>query len=204
MHSTATIDIAPAGPADVPTLSVALARAFHDDPVFTWVVPSDADRSARLPSVFAAFAEVYLPHQQTYLAGDGAGAALWAPAGVDPFTGEPAEAFGEQVSEVLGDDADRAWELNALLDDHHPAQPCAYLQFMGVVPEHQGRKLGSRLLTTVLQRCDATGTPAYLEATSVDNRRLYQRHGFDTVGEITPPQGPTLWAMWREPVTTPA
>lgn len=55
------------------------------------------------------------------------------------------------------------------------------------------------MLAAVLPRCDATGTPAYLEATSQGNRRLYQRHGFAVAGEITLPRGPALWPMWREP-----
>lgn len=46
---------------------------------------------------------------------------------------------------------------------------------------------------------DALGDAAYLEATSPDNRRLYERHGFEVTGEIVVPDGPTLWAMWRDP-----
>lgn len=200
----ATIDVATATPGDVPALSRALARAFHDDPVFEWVIPDAGSRRARLPALFAAFTEVYLTHGETYVAGQEAGAALWAPAGVEPVPADQAETFGERLSAVLHEDADRGLQLQALVDEHHPEQPCFYLQFVGVVPEHRGRGLGSRLLTTVLQHCDATGTPAYLEATSVDNRRLYERHGFDTVGELTVPQGPPLWPMWREPITAPA
>lgn len=198
MSSPTTIDIARATPTDVPRLSRTLARAFQDDPVFGWVVP-DADlRRQRLQSVFAAFAELYLIHDETYLADEGAGAALWAPAGSEPVPEEHAETFGTRLAAALEKHAERALELDELLDQHHPDQDCAYLQFMGVVPEHQGRGLGSRLLTTVLGGCDATDTPAYLEATSPDNRRLYQRHGFEVVGELTLPDGPPLWRMWRE------
>lgn len=201
MSGAATIEIARAVPADVPTLSGALARAFHDDPVFEWIVPDADHRRARLPSVFAAFADVYLPHRETYVAGEGVGAALWAPAGTEPFPEDRLEAFGERLTAALADDAGRAWELNALLERHHPGRPCFYLQFIGVVPEHRGRGLGSRMLSTVLERCDDTGVPAYLEATSADNLRLYQRHGFDTFREVFLPQGPPLWPMWREPET---
>jgi hypothetical protein len=42
-------------------------------------------------------------------------------------------------------------------------------------------------------------TPAYLEATSEINKRLYLRHGFETIGEIRLPSGPSMWPMWREP-----
>lgn len=202
MEHTATTDIARAAPADIPTIGDALARAFHADPVLAWIVPDAARRRARLSSVFTAFAEVYLSHNETYVTGDGAGAALWAPAGVEPIIEEQAEGFGERIAAALGDDADRAWEATALLEQHHPAEPSFYLQFLGVVPEHQGRGLGSQLLATVLRRCDATGTPAYLEATSAHNRRLYQRHGFEVVGELTLPSGPPLWPMWRNPVSS--
>lgn len=152
--SNATTAIARAVAADAPTLSGVLARAFHDDPVFEWVVPDGDRRRAKLPHVFAAFIEAYLSHQETYLAADSAGAALWAPPGVEPFPEAQAEAFGARIAAVLGDDAQRAGEIMALLEEQHPAQPCFYLQFVGVVPEHQGRGIGSRLLSTVLQRCD--------------------------------------------------
>ena len=38
---------------------------------------------------------------------------------------------------------------------------------------------------------------AYLEATSEQNRRLYERHGFVATAELRLPDGPSLWAMWR-------
>jgi hypothetical protein len=43
------------------------------------------------------------------------------------------------------------------------------------------------------------GVPAYLEATSEHNRRLYARHGFEVVGELSADGSPSLWLMWREP-----
>jgi GNAT superfamily N-acetyltransferase len=203
MSRTATKGVAPAGPADANAIGAVLARAFEDDPVFGWAIPGTADRRARLHSVFAAFADAYLPYGETYVTGDGAGAALWAPAGVDPLGDERLDAFAARIGAILGDDAARLLEVGALLELHHPPQPFVHLQLMGVVPERQGHGLGSRLLSTVLRRCDATGTPAYLEATSPANRRLYRRYGFETVGEIALPRGPALWRMWREPLTVP-
>lgn len=202
MTDPATITITRANEADVPKLSRALALAFQADPVFKWVIPDPARRRERLPDVFAAFAALYLPYEETYLAGDALGVALWAPAGSEPFSVEQLETFGERLGTVLGDDAERALELDAILDEHHPDQAAFYLQFMGVTPEQQGRGLGSRLLTTVLDLCDSTNTPAFLDATSPDNRRLYQRHGFQTMAQIDLPGGPSLWAMWRDPQLT--
>lgn len=112
---------------------------------------------------------------------------------------EQLEMFGQRVTAALEHDAGRAFEIGAILEEHHPGAPCFHLQLMGVVPEQQGRGIGSRLLAAVLERCDATGTPAYLEATSAANRRLYERHGFEASHVIMLPDGPSLWPMWREP-----
>ncbi len=199
MASTTTRDVARAEPAHTDTISETLAQAFHDDPLFTWLVPDAVDRRRRLPPMFAVFSDFFLPHGETYLARDGAGAAMWTPAGVEPVPAEQGELFARRMSAVLGDDAERGFAVNEVLEEHHPAEPCFYLQFVGVAPEHQGRGIGSRLLRTVLQRCDATGTPAYLEASSRDNRRLYERHGFVVTAEVTAPDGPPLWPMWRDP-----
>lgn len=186
-------------PSDAPAINTALGRAFHQDPVFRWIVPDEDIRRKRLASVFGAFTDVYVPLGETYLANGGAGAALWAPSGVEPFTEEQSEALGQRLFEVVGSDAERAAELGQLLDEHHPEEPCLYLQFVGVMPEQQGRGIGSRMLTVVLERADVSGTPAYLEATSPDNRRLYERHGFEVIGELTLTDGPSLWPMWRDP-----
>lgn len=185
---------------DVPTVGAVLARAFQEDPVFQWLTPDDEARRARLPAVFEAFAHVFVPHDETYLTADEAGAAIWAPAAVDPFAqDETRDAFGERMIAALGGDVDKAFLLDEILGEHHPDEPCLFLQFVGVVPEQQGRGIGSRLLETVLARADTTATPAYLDATSSDNRRLYERHGFETIGEVMLPDGPPLWSMWREP-----
>ena len=66
-------------------------------------------------------------------------------------------------------------------------------------PSGPGQGIGSALLADGLARCDREGVPAYLEATTLRNRALYERHGFVNTGIMAPAGGPTLWAMWREP-----
>ena len=85
----------------------------------------------------------------------------------------------------------------------HPAEPAWFLQFVGVRPDRQGRGIGSALLDGVLTRADAALEPAWLVATSARNRALYERHGFACVRDLTLPDGPTAFAMWREPVGSP-
>jgi GNAT superfamily N-acetyltransferase len=69
--------------------------------------------------------------------------------------------------------------------------------FLATRPQWQSHGLWSALLREVLDRCDRDGTPAYLEATCPASLRLYLRHGFQVTAEISLPDGPSLWPMWR-------
>jgi hypothetical protein len=51
----------------------------------------------------------------------------------------------------------------------------------------------------VLERCDAEGIPAYLEASRADNARLYECLGFEPREEIEILDGVRVRPMWREP-----
>jgi GNAT superfamily N-acetyltransferase len=116
-----------------------------------------------------------------------------------PIGDDESDAFGAAVQEVVGPDAERTFLVSELLDEHHPHDPVWYLNFMGVEPSGQGRGVGSALLENVLVEADRNGEPAYLDATSMRNRRLYERHGFVTTQELHLPDGPPVWPMWRDP-----
>lgn len=199
MQDQDAITITKAKRDDARTSSRVLAHAFQDDPVFEWLLPDPDRRRELLPSVFMAFSELYLPCDESYIAGSGLAVAVWVPPRSQPLSEGALDQLGEQLTVTLGDDAARAAELDATLEEHHPEEPAFFLPFIGVVPEQQGRGLGSRLLETVLDQCDDSGIPAFLDATSPENHRLYERHGFETMAEVDVARGPTLWTMWREP-----
>jgi GNAT superfamily N-acetyltransferase len=197
----------PSTAADADAISAVLASAFTDDPVFIWMIPDVGRRAAILPDLFAPFAEAYQPLGASHvIARDGrtAGAALWAPPGKHAVGEDDADTFMARIEQVSGPDAGRIFEVMNGLDEHHPTADCYYLNLLGVDEAHHGRGLGSALLAATLRRCEAEAAPAYLEATSPRNRRLYARHGFEVVGEIALPDGPSLWPMWREPARVPS
>jgi len=101
--------------------------------------------------------------------------------------------FGRQMQ--LGQKARSVMEAH-----HRPLPDHWYLLYVGVEPGRQGRGVGSALLRPVLEECDRTATPAYLEATCERNRSLYARHGF-VAGDALPLSegGPAVIPMWREP-----
>jgi GNAT superfamily N-acetyltransferase len=192
-----------ATPSDLPQLSTALSKAFFDDPLVAWAIP-DVDRRQRLlPEFFALFTRAFLRHHQTYTtAGEVVAAALWAPPGAVPVSGEDAEELGQRITELAGPDAPRFLGVNKLFDDHHPPGSYWYLQFLGVVaPAWQGEGIGSALMAPLLARCDREGVRAYLDATSKRKKRLYERHGFQAEEPFAPPGGPPLWPMWRQPAS---
>ena len=131
------------------------------------------------------------------------GVALWLPPGEELLPEATAESIITELVEGAGPAADRLVECFEVLDAHHPHEPHWYLGFLGVQPALQGLGLGGSLLQATLVGVDEAGEPAYLEATSSANRRLYERHGFEVVRELPlPGGGPSLFAMWREPQPT--
>jgi ribosomal protein S18 acetylase RimI-like enzyme len=97
----------------------------------------------------------------------------------------------------------RLARLRAVMDKAHPMQrQHAYLWFLGVTPEAQGRGVGSRLIKAKLDQLDREGAPAFLETASERNVAFYRRHGFDVLSEYRPEaDAPRVWAMWREPAS---
>ncbi|MET0325207.1 MAG: GNAT family N-acetyltransferase [Ilumatobacteraceae bacterium] len=177
---------------DLRAIGTTLARSFQDDPVFTWCVPDAEHRRTVLPAFFGSVAEGLLSADEVFVAGVTArpvtpavdGAALWIPPSAE--TGGALD-----LEQLFGNDVERVGELVAMMEEHHPTVPHHYLWFLGVDPAAQGRGIGSTLLEA------AAPGPAYLEATSKDNRRLYERHGFEVVDELAVGSSPPLWAMWR-------
>lgn len=190
--------------ADREATARALAAAFQDDPVFVWLVPEDDVRRRLLVPLFLTFGDAYARHDETYVvptpsgAGEAAGAALWVPPGVEPVDPEDT-VFVERITALAAPWAERFGIIGEAFAAAHPHDPVWYLHFLGVAPGHQGGGHGSRMMREVLDRADAAGDAAYLEATSERNRRLYERHGFRVVGEVVLPDGPTAFAMRRDP-----
>ena len=64
-------------------------------------------------------------------------------------------------------------------------------------PPFQGRGLGAALLTHTLKQCDEGGHVAYLESGNPRNLSLYERHGFEAIGEIRIGECPAIYPMVR-------
>ena len=184
-----------AGPGDAAHVAELLGVAFLNDPVTCWLFPDPQDRARRHPGFFRIFTDRALTSGVVHLSADGHAAALWLR--ID-HGAPPPPIPAEPLAAACGPNLARMQILDELVEDGHPQHRHAYLSFMGVRPDQQGRGLGAALLAHRLADLDAAGVPAYLEATSARNRRLYQRMGFTPLPTtITLPDGPCLFRMWR-------
>ncbi|HXY28946.1 MAG TPA: GNAT family N-acetyltransferase [Acidimicrobiales bacterium] len=190
-----------AAPAERVAIAEALADAFFDDPVMSWIMPAPGDRTTRLRRLFGVLLKGhYLPLGTVWTTDERSGAALWAPPGhgVIPTSTTLRNLGG--VLHALGTNALRALRALTHVEHLHPKEPHWYLGVLGTRPQFQGRGVGSALLAPVLERCDAEGLPAYLESSKESNLAFYARHGFAVTAEVMlPGGGPPVWPMWREP-----
>ena len=185
--------------ADVLEVVETLTLAFvDDDPLLRWWIADDVRRHEIVPSFFSTLVEAFRPAEQVWSL-DGVGAALWVPPGLPKPTEEESTALNTAMAEVCGEYAEVGNEISERMGAVHPTEDHMYLWFLGARPGFQGQGLGSALLRVVLDRCDAEGLPAYLEATNDDNRRLYRRHGFVDTQQVTIRDSPPLYCMWRDP-----
>jgi ribosomal protein S18 acetylase RimI-like enzyme len=195
------VNVRPAWPEDAPRAATALAEAFDDDPPMQWFLPEERRRARRLRPYFQALIRhVHLPRGEVWVSEDPAGAAGWVAPGQWPIPGRLRWRVAPIELRTFYRHPLRAIRGEAELARHHPTEPHWYLEFIGVERAGRGQGAGSALLRPMLERCDAEGVGAYLNAGSARSRELYRRHGFEVSEEFRlPSDGPPLWRMWRAP-----
>jgi GNAT superfamily N-acetyltransferase len=181
---------------DIARLKRVYAEAFYDDPIVEWMIPDEQMRRRRLRRVFAIeLRHVALPRGAVWTSTDLDGAAMSTAPGAWRL---PLRAFLLEGA-TFGRWRHRAGLLAAAMHRRHPRQPSYHFRDIGVLPEKQGRGLGSALMRPTLDRCDREGMPAYLEATSERSAALYERLGFKLTDELRVGGSPPLWLMLRSP-----
>ncbi|MFW6775467.1 GNAT family N-acetyltransferase [Nocardioides sp. CPCC 205120] len=196
------------GPRTVRAAARVLAAAFADDPAVARLVPPGARRrQARLVAVFTgdvrSVGRAGVDVARRGPGGEVVGAAVWrTPAGGEPALRHPLVALrAAWALRPAGLRAARRYD--SAVAEHLPAGPCWHLHDIGASPSARGLGVGRALLEHRLAEVDATGQQAFLEATTPASRRLYERHGFVAVGEITDPVGAGAVPMRRPPRRPP-
>ncbi len=191
-----SISLRSAAVSEVDPVVSCVVAAFITDPVARFAWPKPHDHLRHFPAVIRAFAGGSFEHGTAYVTHDFCGAALWLPPGVH-FDGDAVERlFRETVEPEHLDDMLGMFEE---MDELHPDEPHWYLPLIGVEPNAQGRGLGGALMRHAVARCDREKMIAYLESSNPRNITLYERHGFERMGEIQVGAGPLMTPMLRQP-----
>ncbi len=174
-----------------------LGMAMEDDPLLPYLIP----HAARRRKIARA---IYLPNVQRAIhegRADAvgrpmAGVALWIvrpalAAGHPPPARTPSPAVRDPLIELLGaDGAGRARTFAAAMQElRRLARPDrhAYLDTVGVAPEHRRRGFATLLLEAGHAWADAAGLPCALDTLTDENATFYRRRGYRVVGTIDVP-----------------
>ena len=172
-----------------------LTAGFVTDPFNRWIFPDAQDFLAHFPGFVSCFVR---PSCQTggLFSEKGFGAAAaWLRPGVKPEEQTLGQHIDETVRPEIRDEFYAAAAQMAKY--HHEAGPCWYLPVIAADPARQRQGLGSALMKHAMEACDEEAASAYLETANPANISLYQRHGFEVVGEINVGSAPTIRPMVR-------
>lgn len=180
-------------------LGSALARAFHSDPLQSYVLPDSHERSRLSASHFSVLAQVGWFCGEVWASDRDEGAAIWN-LGAD----SKADELLRTLPDVLGPEPFLRFArvLDYLSAEHlpHCGAEDWYLMVLGVTPENQGRGLGTSLLEPVLHRADQVGRVCALDTAEEKNLRFYSRLGFHVAHEsVDPASGLQFWTLRRQP-----
>jgi GNAT superfamily N-acetyltransferase len=191
---TATVD-------DVPRLAGALADAFINDPVYTWMLPGGLRLKARLRAMFTAELEQYgLPQGTVWTTAGCDGAVIALPPGAWEMPKSMTLTQALMWARAFGRRLLLAARVQRAIEERHPREPHFYVRIIGVRAPLQGQGVGSALMQPTLQSADSAGLPTYIEASSERSAALYERLGFRHKGVLELPQGgPPVWPMCRPP-----
>ncbi|MEM6703706.1 MAG: GNAT family N-acetyltransferase [Acidobacteriota bacterium] len=182
---------------DEPAVLATIAVAFAEDPGARWFSPT---ARAFLENIVAhARVQIHGAMQRgsAYCTDDCTGVALWLPPGGTLNDEALEEALSQAVPDAIAGDIAVLEEQAAR---YRPEEPHWYLPILAVDPAYQGRGHGGALLRQGLEACDRDGAPAYLEASNPRCVRLYERHGFQSLGTIQAGSSPAIVPMLRPAV----
>lgn len=187
--------IRPLSREELPAAAALAAAAFREDAGFSHIVPDDAQRRWRLPSILEAMLRV------DYDCGGVIQGAFDEDALVGIASILPASAAGTDLAlwtrELPGlawmartpATALRAMGIRRAIESVRP-KTLDYLNLLAVHPATQGRGVGAALL-------NAAPKSLYLETFEEKNAEWYQKRGFRLTGEIRSPVRPPFWALRR-------
>ncbi len=186
---------------DVPSIVETTTQAFLTDPTWSYIFDDPVMRPAHYRRWWRLWVEGALRYDTTWLADDGAAAAVWIPPGGTELSEDQASLVEPMLRSMQGERADFTLSALARFDAAYPqGEPHYSLTLLGTRTDRRGEGLGMALLRHSLDMWDVEGLPCYLESSNPANDRRYEKVGFIRTGEFQLPGGadaPVVGTMWR-------
>src|ERR1700722_1423213 len=201
------IDERPLAPKDLAAVIATSARAFFDDPFFSFMLPTDDMRRSRLPMFFRSVFNHMGPHGRIITVRNDddevLGVAAWLTTGGYPLSikmqlGQIPSAFRAFYRSPRA--LTKGNRYVAALTRAHRKDPQWYLMVLCADPPSQRSGVGTMLVEQALAMIDAEGVGSHLETPRLDNVAYYERFGYQLMETLNPVKdGPPYYTMWRAP-----
>lgn len=192
---------------EIQKASVVLADAFQHDTLWQRVFEGESDFNDKLRICFETPVKLCYTFGEVYATSNNfEGVAAWVPGHLSYmnmwrvlrsgafFSGMK---VGMKAGKIMGS---AFGPMEKDRKDHMQGKPYMYLLIIGVATAYQGQGYGGKLLRYLIEKCDQSEIPLYLETETEENVRLYEKFGFKTIQKITLPvvEHP-MWEMVRDP-----
>lgn len=145
-----------------------------------FVIKKGEDRKKRLKALMRYQVDIALHYGNVYLSDDGKACIIYlekSQSGIKKIMLEI-----QLVLECIGlSRIPKVLARERLIKAHHPKEPFVHLWLMGVIPEDQGKGKGTRLLEETMRIY--SNKLIYVETTTPENLRFYQKNGFSIFHE---------------------
>ncbi|HIG40613.1 MAG: GNAT family N-acetyltransferase [bacterium] len=180
--------------AEQSVLAKVLVRAFEEDPVLRWILPSPVEYQRVSQTYFELVLKQSLSSKRCYTTDEQSGVSLWEEPDHLPSAGSQLLHF-LRLSWLLRGDISRVLDLQSLMSSYRPPKPFWHLTYIATDPARQGKGIGASLMKPVTKIAREQNIPIYLECSNRANLSFYRAHGFRLVDEVSYPGGPTIWPM---------
>jgi GNAT superfamily N-acetyltransferase len=157
-----------------------LTRSFDDNKSVNYVVKQDQNRVERIKNLMDYSFNVCNEFGEVWMSDDKQAVALIL------FPDKKRSSFRTLLWDlklalsVIGiDRVSAVLKREAMIKSNHPKEPIAYLWFIGVNPQLQGKGVGSAFIKEVIQECERKKRPIYLETSMEKNLPFYKKFGFE-------------------------
>jgi GNAT superfamily N-acetyltransferase len=187
-----------AQPQDRPGVVATVAAAFAQDPGWAFILGEEYKRL--VADFVGATFDVRVGGKNVWVTDDLAAVAMWDPPGKSDAASGYAESVWARYRAIAGEDAsDRLARYKEAVAAAYPAEPYWYLGVLATDPKREREGLATAVLAPTLEEADRLGIACCLETSTEENRRFYERRGFEQAAEIILRGGPDTWWLRRGP-----